>query len=705
MDSNYGQVGQSWEMSSQAPLDSKSMVNSLLDLTDLGTGNTKPFLYYRGMKIYCHQDRNTYEWTDNLSANQTTLLPNNFTYPSGSTYDNINYSGLEFNFVKIEVQYTNRTDFLESEGTGVEVFNGVNPTSGNSKIARLNSSTQKITKQGDGSVNSEIDIFNRGSDDAVSFYEFFPVTKLHAVSKIKSNNIIITKDNDGNVVINTPGGGSSSSDWYLDIGFQRPSNWNTPQNPKEKITYLSSMSEIASGVYTNGEEIPVPSGALNDPFKSYEEYLLKRIYGADGANGTGTQSKVNPRHSGITLQILSYVSTASEIEVNNTTLMFKNKSPIFYTGTRDYAIDYKSIYDVMPVDGFGKALYPMNNKIIGEGYITRQTGFGLLRAKAGSKTLDGVPAIHVVGEGEFGFIFQEGENLASFAPVFKKDGVTPLMNEGSPVLGWQQVPTTPLIIIDGQTPPWTALMGGTKVFVITKTQVGIELINKATLTSSADKFMYQVSNTFIGYEKKLLDTGSYTSEEREIVNYFSPEPAPGIYSQNPGVFYKPYSGYSIFKAGEESEFRIENLSTEPNGFHAFAAMNTFEGANKSQFSALVSFSNIGGGTTLNLLKKNGSDGYFSLNNGQSTTPYFNLIEGDTTNTFPLILRNISLITKNYKNNIISTSFNTNGTLSTINGVALMTQLPVCLNNIDALLNLVPGMLYKVTGTKEVKQVE
>ena len=190
-----------------------------------------------------------------------------------------------------------------------------------------------------------------------------------------------------------------------------------------------------------------------------------------------------------------------------------------------------------------------------------------------------------------------------------------------------------------------------------------------------------------------------------MVKYYSPPSTPLAPVQNPNIFYKPYDGYSIFKLGEDTEVRIENLSTEPNTFNTFKAMNVVEQGNKADFSILVSFSDIGGGGTINLVKKYGIDGYFTMSNGQSVNGYFNLIQGDGTNSFTLNLQNMFLVAKNYKKDLINFSVQANGTLSTINGYAILSPLPVYPNNTDALVDLVPGMLYKITGTKEVKQVE
>ena len=99
MKNNYKDFPQSLKVSNMAPLDAKSMVNSLSELTDLGQDDNKAYTYYRGMTIYCHEDKKKYEWTDDLKE-RTKLLQRDFKYPRGVEFDGIDYSGLSFNFVE-----------------------------------------------------------------------------------------------------------------------------------------------------------------------------------------------------------------------------------------------------------------------------------------------------------------------------------------------------------------------------------------------------------------------------------------------------------------------------------------------------------------------------------------------------------------------------------------------------------------------------
>lgn len=100
--SNAGDIPQSLRLPQMAPLDDKNQVKTLSELIDLGEQNKKAFTYYRGMIVFCHEDKKRYEWTDQLE-NEEGLLPVNFKYPRGSVHDDINYSNLEFNFIEYNI--------------------------------------------------------------------------------------------------------------------------------------------------------------------------------------------------------------------------------------------------------------------------------------------------------------------------------------------------------------------------------------------------------------------------------------------------------------------------------------------------------------------------------------------------------------------------------------------------------------------------
>lgn len=528
------------------------------------------------------------------------------------------------------------------------------------------------------------------------------------IASLYSDDFIITEFENG-VKINSAGGGSSSNDWFIDPYFVRPSNWNTPQNPKEQITYLSSMNMIDSTVYTNGQTVPVPSGKLNDPFKTYEEYLLKRIYGA-GTPVTGPYSKVNPAYPTTIIQILNPVHTASDIEVVNTVYHLKNGSPLTYEGSREYAIDNAELFDNMPLIG-GKIKFSSWCTIRGEGSIRRTNGFGLLRHKTDKFKTNSTKQfmLELIGEGN-GLYFIEWENDSLYHVITKEDGITQLTNGNAPCMGTTQAPVTPLISIEGTNNNyWSARASGTKIFINIKTQIGIHCFNEGCISSLVDNFMFQVNNQRIGYQKRLYGDGvsnimpGITVEEQEIVNHsYHPN------NTNGHVFYLPHPDFCVFKGDNIvsglAAFRIEKISTEANGFNNAAADSIIQ-LNNSQFINQTSYKDMGGGYALNFLKVTGDFNQTVITNGTILPYYFNMVKGVTgSEDVSVSFVNSSIYPKNIKRNLSSLVIYTGGAISSIRNTPIMGQLPEYANNTDALVDLLPGSLYKNSVTKEVTQV-
>lgn len=527
------------------------------------------------------------------------------------------------------------------------------------------------------------------------------------IASLYSDDFIITEFEEG-IKINSPGGGSSSNDWFIDPYFVRPSNWNTPQNPKEQITYLSSMNMIDPTVYTNGQSVPVPSGKLNDPFKTYEEYLLKRIYGS-GTGVPGPYSKVNPAYSGCTIQILNPVHTASDIEVVNTVYHLKNGSPLTYEGSREYAIDNAELFDNMPMEG-GKIKFSSWCTIRGEGSIRRTNGFGLLRHKTDKFKTNSAKQfmLELIGEGN-GIYFIEGENDSLYHIVTQEDGVTQLANGNGTCLGTTQAPVTPLISIEGNNYQyWSAGTSGTKIFINVKTQIGIHCFNEGCISSAADNFMFQVDNRKFGYQKRIYGNGidnimpGITSEEQDILNHY------GLYNANGYVFYLPHPDFCVLKGDNTvsglAGFRIEKVSTEANGFNSAGADSIIQ-LNNSQFINQTSYKDMGGGCALNFLKVTGDFNEIVITNGTILPSYFNMVKGATgTDNLGMSFINSTIHPKNIKQNLASLVIYTGGTISSIRTIPIMGQLSEYPDNASALVNLLPGMLYKDGVTKEVKQV-
>ena len=55
-------ITKSLNVATMLPLDYKGIVQTLAELMDLGTDSAKAFWYYDGLRVFCVEDRNIYEW-------------------------------------------------------------------------------------------------------------------------------------------------------------------------------------------------------------------------------------------------------------------------------------------------------------------------------------------------------------------------------------------------------------------------------------------------------------------------------------------------------------------------------------------------------------------------------------------------------------------------------------------------------------------
>ena len=70
MKKEYTDIPQAFRLPKMGALDAKMTVGTLDELKDLGVQNNKAYSYYRGMVVYCNEDKKRYEWTDNLDKKE-----------------------------------------------------------------------------------------------------------------------------------------------------------------------------------------------------------------------------------------------------------------------------------------------------------------------------------------------------------------------------------------------------------------------------------------------------------------------------------------------------------------------------------------------------------------------------------------------------------------------------------------------------------
>ena len=493
------------------------------------------------------------------------------------------------------------------------------------------------------------------------------------IASLYSDDFIIIEFQNG-VKINSPGGGSNSEYWYLDATFSRPVNWE-------------SKAELIDG-------LPTAKGTLNDPFKTYEEFLRRCIGEIGGSNVNGPYSRVNPKQ-GAHLRILSDVETDKILEVNNSAIDIMNNKTIIYTGPEEYAADTERLWNAMPKTG-GVIDRPINFIISGEGSIVNKFHAGILNHKTSiaSTTLDKKCMVYIIAKGQ-GLNFIEQTDSANYTPLTEGDGVTPITHGGIQILGSTKVPTTPLLRIEGKNNgDWGAVILGTKFNIQTNIQSHFEVDN-GSLTSSADEVMYMINARHIGYETKLY-TGKpgMTANEIEILT--------GRY----GLFFKPYAGRNVFSSKNGSQIRLERISTLPDQKIEIGANSIFHIENGSAINCLSKFEELGGGSAISYINSIGSGNTVEIYNASqsSYTNYF--AKGDGVNNINVTLvssrvNNIGIIKKDTP----LLNLNTSGTFSTLKSRPINTQIIEYPDNATAVLaGLIVGMLYKNTTTGIITQV-
>ena len=113
---------------SQFPVDAKTYVVTLAELSTLGVSNHKAFYNYEGQIIYCVETGLKYQWREELEPDEEEGLLSSgaFTYPSGSISNGIDYSGRKFNYFLYQISASEIKDLENIQNpvasTGLEAL-------------------------------------------------------------------------------------------------------------------------------------------------------------------------------------------------------------------------------------------------------------------------------------------------------------------------------------------------------------------------------------------------------------------------------------------------------------------------------------------------------------------------------------------------------------------------------------------------------
>lgn len=96
---DYSNIPLGLKITTQIPLDAKTIVNSEAVLSNLGFNNNLAFTYYDGMVVTCQLEKTDWQWRE-VVGSEVGLLATNFTYPNNIVVNGITYSLKNYNFFK-----------------------------------------------------------------------------------------------------------------------------------------------------------------------------------------------------------------------------------------------------------------------------------------------------------------------------------------------------------------------------------------------------------------------------------------------------------------------------------------------------------------------------------------------------------------------------------------------------------------------------
>jgi len=210
-----------------------------------------------------------------------------------------------------------------------------------------------------------------GSDGSVSLVHDADADKIE-ISKLKSNSLKITKQPSGEVTI-------ESTDFNYIKEFHVNSNYvPTPDSPSD--------------------------GSIIRPYRTFEEARTAFI---------GTGSVAEPQYKGSTITLHTSSDTNANPTVNGMHIKLLNNVALRYTGSDEYMFDSTlQALDLKAPDGTYKRGF--NQRIYGEGTLTRTSGSGIMRAVEKGTGLDGtksdvernISINFMIGSGEDGEIIR-----------------------------------------------------------------------------------------------------------------------------------------------------------------------------------------------------------------------------------------------------------------------------------------------------------
>lgn len=311
----HNDITQGLRVPTGIPLDSKAWVKSKSTLTSYGDNNNLAYTYYKGLRVYCAEDKEIFEWMPVSEGNALklqALSTKSFTYPNNYIIGDINYSLIEYNFFlipqawDIQIPDIPKVPGIVSIGDGTKVYKGLNSSSGNHEFHSIGTKVIQPIPQ-DNQILGEIS----------------------AKSEVKNNQV------------------------QLEFDFS-----------KLKVP-LPKTEGIPEYYVHNAADESIADGSIVRPYRTWEACKAAII---DAPNG-GTFWKPVNVNARVIFQ--TGMQTSESLTVNRVVYRFENNSIVTYTGN-DYAFcDMQTIINAVPKNPDGTATYSGSITFEGFGGISR----------------------------------------------------------------------------------------------------------------------------------------------------------------------------------------------------------------------------------------------------------------------------------------------------------------------------------------------
>ena len=327
-------VPKGFNVPKQARLDSITGIQNEATLKNLGPGNSLAFKYYEGLKIYCKDEKTEYIWRQVVGF-EIGLLTTNFTYPTYSPIDGINYSGKSFNFFKVIVN-SESADGSETKltaGSNITI-NGIGTTANPYNISSTSEISETYIEEGDnititgsGIISDpyivNADLTDLGIVKTINNEVIAPEQSLSIINNESTGKVLVTKEYVQSIIPNIPDGSETKLNPGNNITI---TGSGTILNP-----YIINASNESSASYINaGDNIEITgNGNISNP------YIINSI-GVQSVTGNivNITDPINPI---ITLPNFKTINSESITGTGNIEIVFEDNLQKVITFPGDFS--------------------------------------------------------------------------------------------------------------------------------------------------------------------------------------------------------------------------------------------------------------------------------------------------------------------------------------------------------------------------------